>query len=131
MNTTGQVDKGAPLLPATLLLAFFPMFIVETVFDLTKDIWYPIGFLYGLFPPVDLVTLAQVVHTFLLVVFVPRSGSPRQSVEATLQPGQLQRLQTLSSRTCLPLLYRHSQSNRRNAGHLFGLFWLQRSLSIC
>lgn len=49
MNTSKEVDKAAPLMPATLLLAWFPLFFAETVFDLTKEIWYPIAFMYGLF----------------------------------------------------------------------------------
>ena len=48
MNTSGEVDKRAPLLPATLLLSWFPMFFAETVFDLTPVDWYPVSFMYGL-----------------------------------------------------------------------------------
>ena len=48
MNISGTVDKRAPLMPATLLLSWFPMFFVETVFDLTAVDWYPVSFLYGL-----------------------------------------------------------------------------------
>ncbi len=48
MNISGEVDKRAPLMPATLLLAWFPVFFIETVFDLTPEIWWPIAFLYGL-----------------------------------------------------------------------------------
>jgi polyferredoxin len=49
MNISGEVDKSAPLLPATLLLCWFPLFFCETVFDLVSEFWYPIGFMYGLF----------------------------------------------------------------------------------
>ncbi len=49
MNISGEVDKSAPLLPATLLMCWFPMFFAETVFDLVSNIWYPIWFMYGLF----------------------------------------------------------------------------------
>lgn len=49
VNISGNVDKTAPYMPATLLLAWFPMFFIETVFDLTGDLWYPIYFMYGLF----------------------------------------------------------------------------------
>lgn len=48
MNISGEVDKKAPLLPATLLLSWFPMFFLETVFDLTGVDWYPVSFMYGL-----------------------------------------------------------------------------------
>jgi polyferredoxin len=48
MNISGEVDKRAPLVPATLLLCWFPLFFTETVFDLTQVDWYPIVFLYGL-----------------------------------------------------------------------------------
>jgi len=41
-------DKSAPFFPFTLLLAWFPMFFTETVFDLTPVPWYPTAFLYGL-----------------------------------------------------------------------------------
>jgi ferredoxin-type protein NapH len=49
MNVSGEVDKAAPLLPATLLLCWFPMFFVETVFELTAEKWYPVVLMYGLF----------------------------------------------------------------------------------
>jgi len=49
MNISGEVDKTAPMLPATLLLCWFPMFFCETVFDLVPKLWYPVGFMYGLF----------------------------------------------------------------------------------
>ncbi len=49
MNISGEVDKNAPLLPATLLLCWFPLFFSETVFDLVNEFWYPIAFMYGLF----------------------------------------------------------------------------------
>jgi ferredoxin len=49
MNISGEVDKSAPLLPATLLICWFPMFFCETVFDLVAEFWYPVGFMYGLF----------------------------------------------------------------------------------
>lgn len=49
MNLSGEVDKSAPLMPATLLFCWAPMFIAETVFDLTPVIWYPVVFMYGLF----------------------------------------------------------------------------------
>lgn len=42
-------DKTAPFFPFTLLLAWFPMFFTETVFDLTPVPWYPTAFLYSLF----------------------------------------------------------------------------------
>lgn len=48
MNTSGVIDKNAPLLPFTLLLCWFPMFFAETVFDLTPVAWYPVAFMYGL-----------------------------------------------------------------------------------
>jgi len=48
MNISGEVDKRAPLMPATLLLSWFPMFFAETVFDLTQVAWYPVAFMYGL-----------------------------------------------------------------------------------
>ncbi len=48
MNTAGKVDKRAPLVPATLLMSWFPMFFAETVWDLTPVDWYPISFMYGL-----------------------------------------------------------------------------------
>ncbi len=48
MNTSGNVDKRAPLVPATLLMSWFPMFFAETVWDLTPVDWYPISFMYGL-----------------------------------------------------------------------------------
>jgi len=48
MNISGEVDKRAPLLPFTLLLCWFPLFFLETVFDLTPVLWYPIVFMYGL-----------------------------------------------------------------------------------
>jgi len=48
MNISGEVDKRAPLMPATLLLSWFPMFFAETIFDLTQVAWYPIMFMYGL-----------------------------------------------------------------------------------
>ncbi len=49
MYLSGTIDKDAPFLPFTLLVAWFPMFFAETVFDLTTQIWYPIFFMYGLF----------------------------------------------------------------------------------
>lgn len=48
MNISGEVDKRAPLLPFTLLLCWFPLFFLETVYDLTTVMWYPLVFLYGL-----------------------------------------------------------------------------------
>jgi polyferredoxin len=48
MNTSGEIDKRAPLIPATLLMCWFPMFFAETVFDLTQVAWYPVAFMYGL-----------------------------------------------------------------------------------
>ncbi len=48
MNISGEVDKRAPMIPATLLMCWFPMFFAETVFDLTTVLWYPIVFMYGL-----------------------------------------------------------------------------------
>ena len=48
MNISGEVDKRAPLVPATLLMCWFPMFFLETVFDLTQVAWYPVMFMYGL-----------------------------------------------------------------------------------
>lgn len=48
MNLSGEVDKRAPLLPATLLMCWFPLFFLETVFDLTRVAWYPVAFMYGL-----------------------------------------------------------------------------------
>lgn len=48
MNISGEIDKRAPYLPFTLLLVWFPMFFLETVFDLTPKMWYDTGFLYGL-----------------------------------------------------------------------------------
>jgi len=49
MNISGEIDKAAPLMPATLLFCWFPMFFAETVFDLTPVIWYPVVFMFGLF----------------------------------------------------------------------------------
>lgn len=49
MNIAGAIDKNAPYLPFTLLLAWFPMFLAETVFNLTELAWYPTAFMYGLF----------------------------------------------------------------------------------
>jgi len=49
MYISGEVDKNAPYFPFTLLVAWFPMFFVETVFDLTGVLWYPIYFMYGLY----------------------------------------------------------------------------------
>lgn len=48
MNISGKIDKSAPYLPFTLLLMWFPMFFLETVFDLTPKMWYATSFLYGL-----------------------------------------------------------------------------------
>lgn len=48
MNISGEVDTRAPLLPFTLLLCWFPMFFLETVFHLTPLLWYQIVFMYGL-----------------------------------------------------------------------------------
>ncbi|MDD3654864.1 MAG: 4Fe-4S binding protein [Desulfotomaculaceae bacterium] len=48
MYLSGVVDKNAPYLPFTLLLCWFPIFFLETVFDLTQAIWYPTCFVYGL-----------------------------------------------------------------------------------
>jgi polyferredoxin len=48
MNISGEIDKRAPLMPATLLLSWFPLFFAETIFDLTQVAWYPIVFMYGL-----------------------------------------------------------------------------------
>ena len=48
MNISGEIDKRAPLMPATLLLCWFPMFFAETIFDLTRVDWYPIVFFYPL-----------------------------------------------------------------------------------
>jgi polyferredoxin len=48
MNISGKADARAPLFPATLLLAWFPMFFAETIFDLTQKDWWPVVFLYGL-----------------------------------------------------------------------------------
>ena len=48
MNLSGEVDKRAPLLPATLLMCWFPLFFLETVFDLTQVVWYPVAFMFGL-----------------------------------------------------------------------------------
>ena len=49
MYLSGEVDKNAPYFPFTLLLAWFPMFFTETVFDLTGELWYPVVFMYGLY----------------------------------------------------------------------------------
>jgi len=49
MNVSGPVDTRAPFMPATLLLAWIPMFLCETVFDLTKEAWYPVAFMFGLY----------------------------------------------------------------------------------
>jgi hypothetical protein len=49
MNISGPVDTRAPFMPATLLLAWVPMFVCETVFDLTQEIWYPVVFMFGLY----------------------------------------------------------------------------------
>ena len=48
MNLSGEFDKRAPLVPFTFLLCWFPMFFIETVFDLTQVDWYPVVFLYPL-----------------------------------------------------------------------------------
>jgi Fe-S-cluster-containing hydrogenase component 2 len=48
MNISGKFDARAPLFPATLLMAWFPMFFAETIWDLTKVDWYPIAFMYPL-----------------------------------------------------------------------------------
>ncbi|MCP4716602.1 MAG: 4Fe-4S binding protein, partial [Deltaproteobacteria bacterium] len=48
MNISGVADKNAPLMPATLLLAWFPVFFAETIFDLTQLAWWPVVFIYSL-----------------------------------------------------------------------------------
>jgi ferredoxin-type protein NapH len=48
MNISGKADARAPLFPATLLLAWFPVFFIETIFDLTQKDWWPVVFLYAL-----------------------------------------------------------------------------------
>jgi|GEM_PF-497002 len=48
MYISGTVDQNAPYMPATLLMAWFPMFFLETIYDLTGKIWYPVAFMYGL-----------------------------------------------------------------------------------
>lgn len=49
MYLSGEADKGAPYLPFSLLIAWFPIFILETVFDLTAAVWYPLCFAYALY----------------------------------------------------------------------------------
>jgi hypothetical protein len=49
MYISGEIDKNAPYLPFTLLIAWFPMFFTETVFDLTGVLMYPVIFMYGLY----------------------------------------------------------------------------------
>lgn len=49
MYLSGEVDKGAPYLPFSLLIAWVPVFILETVFDLTNAVWYPLCFAYALY----------------------------------------------------------------------------------
>jgi len=49
MYISGPIDQNAPYMPATLLMAWFPMFFLETIFDLTGKMWYPVAFMYGLF----------------------------------------------------------------------------------
>ncbi len=48
MTLGNETGEDAPLMPATLLLAWFPVFFFETVFDLTSAMWYPLVFFYGL-----------------------------------------------------------------------------------
>jgi hypothetical protein len=48
VSLDGPVDENAPMLPATLLMSWFPMFFFETVFDLTGKPWYPITFISAL-----------------------------------------------------------------------------------
>lgn len=48
MYISGPVDQNAPYMPATLLMAWFPMFFLETIYDLTGKMWYPVAFMYGL-----------------------------------------------------------------------------------
>ncbi len=49
MHISGEIDKSAPLVPATLLLCWFPLFFFETVFDLVPEVWYRVASMYGLF----------------------------------------------------------------------------------
>ncbi|HEX3046420.1 MAG TPA: 4Fe-4S binding protein, partial [Bacillota bacterium] len=49
MSLSDPVDQRAPYLPFTLLLSWFLVFFLETVFNLTPEIWYPTVFAYGLF----------------------------------------------------------------------------------
>ncbi len=49
MWLSGKVDRDAPYLPFTLLVTWFVVFFLETVFDLTPEVWYPLVFAYGLF----------------------------------------------------------------------------------
>ncbi|MCX8043498.1 MAG: 4Fe-4S binding protein [Desulfobacterota bacterium] len=48
MYISGHIDQNAPYMPATLLMAWFPMFFLETIYDLTGKMWYPVAFMYGL-----------------------------------------------------------------------------------
>jgi polyferredoxin len=47
MHLNGSPDKSAAYLPATLLLAWFVLFMIETVFDTTQIKAYSIFFMYG------------------------------------------------------------------------------------
>jgi len=49
MWLSGKVDRHAPYLPFTLLITWFIVFFLETIFDLTPEVWYPLVFAYGLF----------------------------------------------------------------------------------
>ena len=49
MYLSGPVDQNAPYMPATMLISWFPMFFLETIYDLTGKMWYPVAFMYGLF----------------------------------------------------------------------------------
>jgi hypothetical protein len=49
MSISGKFDKAAPLLPFTLLLMWFVIFNIETVWDLSPVIWWPcFVYMFGL-----------------------------------------------------------------------------------
>jgi hypothetical protein len=49
MNISGPYDKSAPCFPATLLLIWFIVFNVETIWDLTYEPWWPMFvYMFGL-----------------------------------------------------------------------------------
>ena len=49
MYLSGPVDKNAPFVPFTHLLALLLVYFIETVFNLETEVWYALIFMYGLF----------------------------------------------------------------------------------